>query len=191
MAGKVTVDELAGGAVMACVGGRATLAHDQESIRGGMLQDVEGDTALGELFFLRISIAAYALQRFFVKPAQEPLRDAFDRCIHKMLHSSGDKRIQKNPNAFIDGMNQRYNQYIEAIETPHELGPGWNVGSVFAKVCGQEKDTQVVWAGLVEFGGCMWPAFLTDAKNPDSGDIIDKTAVQRFTEWKDGLISTD
>jgi hypothetical protein len=33
MADKVTVDELAGGVVMACVGGQATLAHDQESIR--------------------------------------------------------------------------------------------------------------------------------------------------------------
>jgi hypothetical protein len=193
MAGNVTLDELAEGVVMACVGGQATLAHDQESIRGGMLQDVDGDTALAELFFLRTSVAFYALQRFFIKPAQEQLRDASSRCIHKILRSSGDKRIQKNPNAFIDGMNQRYNQYIEAIETPHELGPGWNVGSVFAKVCGQEKDIQVVWAGLVEFGGCMVaiPAFLTSAKNLDSGDIIDKTAAQHFTERKDGLISTD
>jgi len=139
-----------------------------------MLQDVDGDTALGELFFLRTSVAAYALQRFFIKPAQEQLRDAFDRWIHKMLRGSGDKRIQKNPNAFIDGMNQRYNQYIEAIETPDARGPAWNVGKVFAKFCGQEKDLQVVLAGSIEFGGCMVAitACLTDAKNLDGGDII-------------------
>jgi len=178
---------------MACVGGQATRARDQESIRGGMLRDVDGDTALGELFFLRASVAFYALQRFFIKPAQEQLRDASSRCIHNMLRSSGDKRIQKNPDAFIDGMNQRYKQYIEALETPHARGPGWNVGSVFANVCGQEKDMQVVWVGLVAFYGCMVAitAFLTDAKNLDGGDIIDKTVVQHFTEWKDGLISTD
>ncbi len=52
---------------------------------------------------------------------------------------------------------------------------------------------QVVWVGLVAFYGCMVAitAFLTDAKNLDGGDIIDKTVVQHFTEWKDGLISTD
>ncbi|MGO9230307.1 MAG: hypothetical protein ACLQKA_14015, partial [Bryobacteraceae bacterium] len=55
------------------------------------------------------------------------------------------------------------------------LGPPWNVGNVFARLCGQEKDPFVAFVGGVEFGAAMKAVteFLSKCKHMDGGEVID------------------
>jgi hypothetical protein len=171
---KVTIDELSEGVLTACVGGKTTLDLDLHLIRGGLLKQIDEDVALGELFMMRISVAAYALQTFFNADVREQTRDAFGRRLHAILLSSGEKRIRTEPNKVIDEMNKRYDLYMEAIQTPHHLGPPWNVGKVFARLCGRELDADVVMVGSIGFGGAIVAVteFLRKCKAMEGGEVI-------------------
>ena len=47
---------------------------------------------------------------------------------------------------------ERLDIYAEAVNTPHQNGPAWTVGLAFAKLCGQEKDLNLVTRGGIQFG---------------------------------------
>ncbi|MGB9104146.1 MAG: hypothetical protein WCC59_05255 [Terriglobales bacterium] len=172
---RVTIEDLTDGILGLCVGGKETLKRDLQDLREGCLKGVDEDVALGELFMLRGFLAAYAVQTFFSTAAQHDIREAFNRGLHRMLLGSGNERIKAQPNVAIDEMNKRYNLYLEAIHTPHQLGPAWNVGKVFAGLCGRDLDVSVVMVGSVEFGGAMTAItdFLSKCKQMDGGDVID------------------
>jgi hypothetical protein len=170
----VTIEELTEGVLELCVGERATLEDDLHPLRDGLLKKVDEDVALGELFMLRISIAVYAVQRFFRPAVQQEVRDAFNRRLHAMLMDSEDKKVKSQPNKVIDEMNKRCQQYLEAIQAPHHLGPARNVGNVFASLCGRERDLDVIGVGLIQFG-CALKAvkeFLNQCKAMEGGGVI-------------------
>jgi hypothetical protein len=171
---RVTIDDLIEGVLAACIGAKMTLEHDLHLIRDGLLKEVDEDVALSELFMLRLSIAAYSVQTFFSAAVQKRIREAFGRRLHAILLSSGGKRIKSQPNKVIDEMNNRYNSYLEAIQTPHRLGPPWNVGKVFAGLCGHEGDVWIVGVGSAEFGAAMMAVtgFLKKCKTMEGGEVI-------------------
>jgi hypothetical protein len=171
---KVTVEELTEGILRLCVGGEGTLGRDVKELRGGVLREVDKDVALGELFLLRISLAAYAVQRFLTPAVQQEARMAFSRGLHAILMDSEDKEIMGDPNKMIDGINERYCQYLEAIQAPHHRGPAWNVGNVFATLCGEARNLRVVMAAATEFGGALVAVreFLKKCKGMDGGEVI-------------------
>lgn len=171
---KVTIEDLTEGVLTACIGAKMTLDQDLHLIREGLLKEVDEDVALGELFMLRVSLAAYSVQTFFSAGVQEQIREAFGRRLHAVLLSAGEKRIKAQPNKLIDEMNKRYHSYVEAIQTPHQLGAPWNVGKVFARLCGHDRDVSVVMAGSVQFGGAMMAVtgFLKKCKTMDGGEVI-------------------
>lgn len=171
---RVTLEELTNGVLELCVGGRATLEDDLHQLRDGLLKEVNEDVALGELFMLRISIAMYALQRFFRPAVRQEVRDVFNRRLHAMLMDSEDERVRSQPDKVVDGMNERYHQYLEAIQSPHHLGPAWNVGNVFAALCGRERDLRVVGVASTEFGAALIAVtkFLKECKAMDGGQVI-------------------
>ncbi len=82
---KVTIEELTEQVLRLCIGGETTLAQDLHELREGLLQDVDREVALGELFMLRVCTAVYANQAFFKAAAQREVREVFNRCLHSML----------------------------------------------------------------------------------------------------------
>ncbi len=72
-------------------------------------------------------------------------------------------------------MNKSSELYLEAIQAPHHLGPAWNVGNVFARLCGHERDPRVVWPGSIAFTGALLAVteFLKQCKPMDGGEVID------------------
>lgn len=86
---------------------------------------------------------------FFKAAAQEEVREVFNRCLHAVLMDSEDRMIKGQPNKVIDEINKRNDLYLEAIQTPHHMGPAWDVGKVFAKLCGDDRDPRIVDAGAV------------------------------------------
>jgi hypothetical protein len=171
----VTSDEIIDGVLGICLGGEETLERDLHQLREGLLNEVDKDVALAELFMLRICLAVYSLQRFFNAAAQQEIRDTFNRALYRILLQPGDERINAKPNVVIDEMNTRCNLYLEAINAPHHLGPSWNVGNVFSKLCGHERDPRVAVVASTEFSGAIISVihFLTKCKPMDDRELID------------------
>ena len=153
----VTVKDIVQGLLMVCIGGQKTLDTDllllKEGALSGALSEVDKDAALSELFMMRIALVAYCLQKCLSEKVQEEAREAFSQALHSILTSSANERIRSDPNRAIAELNERCNLYLTAIETSHPSGPGWNVGKVFAELCGvSEPDVQVIGVGSIQFG---------------------------------------
>ncbi|HUI43011.1 MAG TPA: hypothetical protein VL523_13690 [Terriglobia bacterium] len=170
----MTIEQLTAGVLGLCIGGSKKLESDRYELGEGLLDEVDRDAALGELFMLRLVVATYANQRFFTATAQQEVRRVFNRCLHAMLMDSGDEKVKSQPDTVIDEMHRRCQLYLEAVQTPHHLGPAWSVGNVFAKLCGHERDPKVVGAGFVAFAGGLLGVteFLKECKLMDGGEVI-------------------
>lgn len=119
---KLSIDELASGIVSVCLGSEKTLQNDTERLKTGLLKNVvvDPDVVFGELFFLRLSIAAYCGQRCFADSVREQMVPALGARIGKILLQSTDKRVRQDPNRVIDEFFKRGNRYYPVFDAYRE-----------------------------------------------------------------------
>lgn len=104
--------------------------------------------ALPELIYLRafaVDHTAFALLEGM--PEKDQIIAAFRTCVKNLVEFTG------LPQLSVTIFVERTTKYFECIQDIHELGRGWNVGSVFAELCGCPKDLRVTVPGITEFVG--------------------------------------
>jgi hypothetical protein len=123
-----------------------------------MLEDAFGfdgaekrDRAKLELRYLNAFSCAFAsLTIFGIGLANRNVLDSFYNCI---LHP------QSSHGMVPEDLKARIDTYVEASQTPHHNGPGWNVARTFVAACGQQPGLHNVMFGTMQFN-----ALFTGAK---------------------------
>jgi hypothetical protein len=174
---ELAPDHLAAAVLAACVGGETAKANDEHEISQGFLKNVkiDKDLLVSELLVLRLSVGVYALQTFFKPAVQAEMREAWGRVFHALILKLMGEESEADLNAFIDEVNRRHTQYIEAFTAPV---PGWkrmfDVGQVFSKLCGEDKNVTLCAFGASCFGGAMVgvTSLLKGLAEAGAGDVI-------------------
>jgi hypothetical protein len=98
-----------------------------------------------QLQTLRIFAIGYAVRSC----GASSLADEYETQLHDLFVRAGE------PVAWRE-LESDLNRYKEAAETPHHKGPAWQVGKVFAELCGGDSlDIRLVGAGSMAFAACM------------------------------------
>lgn len=176
-----------------CVGTEKQQEHDLELLRG-QLSGLDRSIALRELFALRMAAAIFVAQECIQSSVQPRMRKSFAATFHALLTETSTAHAAdwlapvlhvvqaaladsgKDPNAFIDFINDRAKRYITAYTSPHPSGtPLPAIGAAFSELCGVERgDPRVEIAAVVEFTGSLFmgATALQECQRLPGGDVI-------------------
>ena len=131
--------------------GLLLLAKGSEESDASLLKalptDVDRRGVRKEILYLRVFAADFA--------ASMALGDSREKeAVLSVYYAHFEEMARQSPSGAMhfEEVKDRLLVYTEAVNTPHQNGPAWTVGLAFAKLCGQEKDLDLVMKGAIQFG---------------------------------------
>jgi len=145
---KATVDELVSFFILYIQGSWPGLGDNEEHIDFGDFADIDQNLFKEERKYLRTFAVDFgtALVFGFNNPKKSVILDTVKMHLLEMINAG------KLPSDFMEKLTERMLEYTEAVKTPSNIGPHYNIGVVFASQFGYGLDSSVIAMATILFG---------------------------------------